>query len=196
MNLSKTVLVARLCLLITIAFGVAWLLNSCITVAPWQEEEHQKFSLFLACGFLLLASLTAILYGVIKGCKPRIRDSKAKRVFSWILFFALLFAGSDLLTEGHAFYVKAKQRESEQKVILRDNGYYENPYWTWHSLCDIGGVACFGILGLWIYAAFLYKVAELGSRCAYARLHPSPNKVGNSSYLGSFISNVIQRREY
>ena len=163
-NPSKTILVARLCLLLTIAFGVEWLLNSFITVVPWQEEEHQRVLLFLACVFLLLVSLTAILYGVIKGCEPRIKDSKAKRVSAWILFFALLFAGSDLLTEGHAFYVKAKQRESEQKVILRDNGYYENPYWTWHSLCDTGGVACFGILGLWLYAAFLHKVAELVSR--------------------------------
>ena len=164
MNLSKTVLVARLCLLLTITFGVAWLLNRCITVVPWLEETFRRLSLFLTCGFLLFISLTAILYGVIKGCEPRIKDSKAKRVSAWILFFALLFAGSDLLTEGHVFYVKAKQRESERKVILRDNGYYENPYWTWHSLCDTGGVACFGILGLWLYAAFLHKVAELVSR--------------------------------
>ena len=47
MNLSKTVLVARLCLLLTIALGVAWLLNSFITVVPWQEEEHQSVLLFL-----------------------------------------------------------------------------------------------------------------------------------------------------
>lgn len=169
-NLPKIAFVARLCLLLTIAFAVAWLLISSITVAPRLEETFQRFSLLLVCGFLLFVSLTAILYGVAKGCKPRIKDSKTKRVFTWILFFALIFAGSSLLTEGHAFYVRAKQRESERKVILKDNGHYENPYWTWHRLCDIGGVACFGILGLWIYAAFLYKVAELGSRCAYDRL--------------------------
>ena len=81
-NLPKIAFVARLCLLLTIAFAVAWLLISSITVAPWLEETFRRFSLLLACGFLLFVSLTAILYGVIKGCKPRIRDSKAAELVS------------------------------------------------------------------------------------------------------------------
>ena len=163
-NLPKIAFVARLCLLLTIAFAVAWLLISSITVAPRLDETFQRFSLLLACGFLLFVSLTAILYGVAKGCKPRIKDSKAKRVSAWILFFSLIFAGSSLLTEGHVFHVKAQVRESEKTEILEKHGHYENPYWVWRSLCDICGIACFGILGLWLYTAFLHKAAELVSR--------------------------------
>ena len=66
-NLPKIAFVARLCLLLTIAFAVAWLLISSITVAPRLDETFQRFSLLLACGFLLFVSLTAILYGVAKG---------------------------------------------------------------------------------------------------------------------------------
>ena len=164
MHTSKIISFARLCRLVSIAVALAWLLNSLISVAPKLEEAHQTISIVLSCGFLLFVSSSAILYGIANGCKPRIKDSKAKRVVAWLLLFTLIFAGSSLLTEGHAFYVKAKQRESERKVILRDNGYYVNPYWTWHNLCEIGGVACFGMLGLWLYAAFLYKAAELVSR--------------------------------
>ena len=61
-NLPKIAFVARLCLLLTIAFAVAWLLISSITVAPRLDETFQRFSLLLACGFLLFVSLTAILY--------------------------------------------------------------------------------------------------------------------------------------
>ena len=178
-NLPKIAFVARLCLLLTIAFAVAWLLISSITVAPRLEETFQRFSLLLVCGFLLFVSLTAILYGVAKGCKPRIKDSKTKRVFTWILFFSLIFAGSSLLTEGHVFHAKAKVRESEKTEILREHGYYENPYQTLRSLCDICGMACFGMLGLWIYAAFLNKVAELVSRGVCDCFHPSSDKMGH-----------------
>ena len=154
MSTSKIISFARLCRLVSIAVAVTWLLNSLISVAPKLEEAHQTISIVLSCGFLFFVSSSAILYGIANGCKPRIKDSKAKRIV----------AGSSFLTEGHAFYVKAMQRESERKVILMDNGYYVNPYWTWHNLCEIGGVACFVILGLWLYAAFLYKAAELVSR--------------------------------
>ena len=170
MHTSKIISFARLCRLVSIAVALAWLLNSLISVAPKLEEAHQTISIVLSCGFLFFVSSSAILYGIANGCKPRIKDSKAKRVAAWLLFFVLIFAGSSLLTEGHAFYVKAKQRESERKEILEKHGYYENPYWTRHSLCDIGGVACFGMLGLWVYAAFLQKVTELVSRrCVEAK---------------------------
>ena len=90
-GVSKIALVALLCLLISIAFALAWLLISSITVAPWLEESLRRSSLILACGFLLFVSLMAILYGIAKGSKPRIKESKVKRVFAWILFFTLPF---------------------------------------------------------------------------------------------------------
>ena len=77
------------------------------------------------------------------------------------------------MSTGHSLYVRAQVRESERNEILKKHGYYENPYWELHLLCDIGGMACFGMLGLWVYVAFLHKVAELLSRGARARLHIS-----------------------
>ena len=43
-NLPKIAFVARLCLLLIIAFAVAWLLISSITVAPRLDETFQRFS--------------------------------------------------------------------------------------------------------------------------------------------------------
>ena len=116
------------------------------------------------CPLIAIAFALGRLLNDFITVEPRIKDSMAKRVFAWILFFVLIFAGSSLLTEGHVFYVKAKVRESEKTEILKKHGYYENPYWVWRSLCDICGMACFGVLGLWLYAAFLHKTAELVSR--------------------------------
>jgi hypothetical protein len=173
MSTSKIISFARLCRLVSIAVALAWLLNSLISVPPKQEEAHQTIAIVLSCGFLFFVSSSAILYGIANGCKPRIKDSKAKRVVAWLLFFVLIFAGVSLMNTGHSLYVKAKVRESEKTEILEKHGHYENPYWEQHFLCDIGGIACFGILGLWIYVAFLHKVAELLSRGARARLHIS-----------------------
>lgn len=170
MSTSKIISFARLCLLVSITVAVTWLLNSLITVAPKLEEAHQTISMVLSCGFLFFVSSSAILYGIANGCKPRIKDSEAKRVVARLLFFVLIFAGVGLLNTGHSLYVEAKVRESERNEILEKHGRYENPYWELHLPCDIGGIACFGILGLWIYVAFLHKVAELLSRGARARL--------------------------
>ena len=176
MPTSKIISFARLCRLVSIAVAVAWLLNSLISVAPKLEEAHQTISIVLSCGFLFFVSSSAILYGIAKGFKPRIKDSKAKRVVAWLLFFVLIFAGTSLMSTGHSLYVKAKVRESERNEILEKHGHYENPYWEQHFLCDIGGIACFGMLGLWVYVGLLHKMAELFSRCARARLHLSANQ--------------------
>jgi hypothetical protein len=173
MSTSKIIYFARLCLLVSITVAVTWLLNSLITVAPKLEEAHHTIAIVLSCGFLFFVSSSAILYGIANGCNPRIKDSKAKRVVARLLFFVLIFAGVSLMNTGHSLYVQAKVRESERNEILEKHGHYENPYWEQHFLCDIGGIACFGILGLWIYVAFLHKVAELLSRGARARLHIS-----------------------
>ena len=173
MSTSKIISFARLCRLVSIAIALAWLLNSSVTAAPKLEKALQTISIVLSCGFLLFVSSSAILYGIAKGFKPRIKDSKAKRVVAWLLFFVLIFAGASLMSTGHSVYVKAKVRESERNEILEKHGHYENPYWEQHLLCDIGGIACFGILGLWVYVGFLHKIAELVSRCARARLHQS-----------------------
>ena len=177
MSTSKIISFARLCRLVSIAVAVAWLLNSLISVAPKLEEAHQTISIVLSCGFLLFVSASAILYGIAKGFRPRMKDSKAKRVVAWLLFFALIFAGASLMSTGHSLYVKAKVRESERNEILEKHGHYENPYWEQHLLCDIGGIACFGVLGLWVYVGFLHKIAELFSRGTRARLHSSSNQM-------------------
>ena len=173
MSTSKIISFARLCLLVSIAVAVTWLLNSLISVVPKLEEAHQTISMVLSCGFLFFVSSSAILYGIANGCKPRIKDSKAKRVVARLLFFVLIFAGVSLMNTGHSLYVRAKVRESERNEILEKHGHYENPYWEQHLLCDIGGIACFGMLGLWVYVGLLHKVAELLSRGAHAHLHIS-----------------------
>ena len=99
------------------------------------------------------------------------RKGMVQRVVAWLLFLVLIFAGASFMSTGHSLYIKAKVRESEQNVILEKHGHYENPYWEQHLLCDKGGIACFGMLGLWVYVGLLHKVAELFSRCA--RLHIS-----------------------
>ena len=173
MSTSKIISFARLCLLASITVAVTWLLNSFITVAPKLEEAHHTIAIVLSCGFLFFVSSSAILYGIANGCKPRIKDSKAKRVVARLLFFVLIFAGVSLMNIGHSLYVQAKVRESERNEILEKHGHYENPYWEQHLLCDLGGIACFGILGLWVYVGLLHKMAESFSRCARARLHIS-----------------------
>ena len=173
MSTSKIISFARLCRLVSIAVALVWLLNSLISVPPKQEEAHQTISMVLSCGFLFFVSSSAILYGIANGCKPRIKDSKAKRVVARLLFFVLIFAGVSLMNTGHSLYVKAKVRESERNEILEKHGHYENPYWEQHLLCDIGGIACFGILGLWVYVGLLHKMTELFSRCARDHLHIS-----------------------
>ena len=178
---SKIISFARLCRLVSIAVALAWLLNSLVCVVPRLEEAHQRFSMVLSCGFMLFVSSSAILYGMAKGCKPRIKVSKAKRVLAWLLFFMLVFAGASLMCTGHSLYVKARVRESEQNEILEKHGHYENPYWEQHFLCDIGGIACFGILGLWVYVAILHKIAEIVSRGARARLHSSANQISGGT---------------
>ena len=173
---------ARLCRLVSIAVALAWLLNSLISVAPKLVERHQTISIVLSWVFLLFVSASAILYGMAKGFKPRMKDSKAKRVVAWLLFFVLIFAGASLMSTGHSLFVKAKVRESEKTEILEKHGHYENPYWEQHFLCDIGGIACFGMLGLWVYVGSLHKIAELVSRCARARTHSSANQRSASAH--------------
>jgi hypothetical protein len=173
MSTSKIIFFARLCRLVSIAVAVTWLLNSFISVVPKLEKAHQTISIVLSCGFLFFVSSSAILYGIANGCKPRIKDSKAKRVVARLLFFVLIFAGVSLMNTGHSLYVKAKVRESEKTEILEKHGHYENPCWEQHLLCDIGGIACFGILGLWVYVGLLHKMAERFSRCARDHLHIS-----------------------
>ena len=171
MSTSKIISFARLCRLVSIAVAMTWLLNSLISVVPKLEKAHQTISIVLSCGFLFFVSSSAILYGIANGCKPRITDSKAKRVVARILFFVLIFAGVSLMNIGHSLYVQAKVRESELNKMLEKHGHYENPYWEQHLLCDIGGIACFGMLGLWVYVGLLHKMAESFSRCARAHLH-------------------------
>ena len=163
-NVDKFVFAARASSGVAVVFAVTWIFNSCVCVVPWLEAAHKRFSLIVAVGFLLLFSFAAILYGIAKGRRPRVKESEAKWICVWLLSFALIFGGSGLLTVGHEFYVKAKVRESEKQERLERDGYYENPYLEWHWLCDIGGLACFGTYGLWICAALLNKTAELMTR--------------------------------
>jgi hypothetical protein len=180
-NVDKFVFAARASSGVAMVFAVTWIFNSFVCVVPWLEAAHKRFSLIVAVGFLLLFSFAAILYGIAKGRRPRVKESKAKRICAWLLFFALIFGGSGLLTVGHEFHVKAKVRESEKQERLERDGYYENPYLEWHRLCDVGGVACFGTLGLWICAALLNKTAELMTRGVIACAHKSANKTDNST---------------
>ena len=161
-NMSdKIAFAARASRVVAIGFAVTWIFNSFVCVVPWLEAAHQRFLLIVAVCFLLFFSLAEILYGIAKGRGPRVKEFKAKRICAWLLFFALIFGGSGLLTVGHVFHVKAKVRESEMQERLERDGHYENPYLEWRSVCDVGGLACFGILGLWVYAALLNKTAEL-----------------------------------
>ena len=178
-NVDKFVFAARASSGVAMVFAVTWIFNSFVCVVPWLEAAHKRFSLIVAVGFLLLFSFAAILYGIAKGRRPRVKESKANRICAWLLFFALIFSGSGLLTVG--FHVKAKVRESEKQERLERDGYYENPYLEWHRLCDVGGVACFGTLGLWICAALLNKTAELMTRGVIACAHKSVNKTDNST---------------
>ena len=113
-NVDKFVFAARASSGVAMAFAVTWIFNSFVCVVPWLEAAHKRFSLIVAVGFLLLFSFAAILYGIAKGRRPRVKESKAKRICAWLLFFALIFGGSGLLTVGHEFHVKAKVRESEK----------------------------------------------------------------------------------
>ena len=180
-NVNKIEFAARACKVVAMGFAVTWIFNSFVCVVPWLEAAHQRFALIVAVGFLLFFSFAAILNGIAKGRGPRVKESKSNRICAWLLFFALVFGGSGLLTVGHVFHVKAKVRESEMQERLERDGYYKNPYVEWRWLCDAVGLACFGILGLWIYAALLNKTSELMTHGAIACAHKSANNTDNST---------------
>ena len=158
------VTIARVCATISILLGFFWIVLSSITVVPDLNESIQNLLKGVGISFAAFLSLTSILLGVERSFKQRIAVSRRRRVFSLILFWGLLLAGVELLTIGHAYYIKSQKRESEKIEILNKYGCYENPYHMKYKAFDIGGLACFGVLLMWLYIEFVSKVSESISR--------------------------------
>ena len=140
---------------------------SSITVVPDLNETIQNLLKGVGISFAAFLSLTSILLGVERSFKQRIAVSRRRRVFSLILFWGLLLAGVELLTIGHTYHIKSQKRKSEKNQILEKYGRYESPYQMKCTACDIGGLACFSVLLMWIYFSFLSKVSESVSRSVF-----------------------------
>ena len=145
---------------IAVLSGVLGALAFFTCVVPELRESHERFQIAMLILFVASVSVSAICAGIVRsGEEPR-RRSRVKTIFVRVAFYLLFLMGPFFLTTGHGYYVKAKERESQQDMLLARDGHYENPYGEKQRLCDFLGVVCLGSWGLWLLAAFLLKLAE------------------------------------
>ena len=154
----------RVCGLLSIVLGLILVVGSSITIVPDLEETLQDIQRSVAISFVVIISLASIFLGIERSFRHKIVASKKRRIVSWFLVLFLILTGSGLLTFGHAYYIKSQKRESEKIEILNKYGCYENPYHMKYVAFDIGGLACFSVLLMWLYIEFVSKVSESISR--------------------------------
>lgn len=142
---------------LAVILGVLFLLMSAVDVVPEGQSTHNLVCLSLAAAAFAAATLAAIVRGV-----KRARGVVAGHRAAWrclvgrIVFCLLPFVGAMLLTAGHAYHVRAKERAAQQELILAREGYFSNPYWEYQAWCDCLGIACLVGWGVWGYL----KIAE------------------------------------
>jgi hypothetical protein len=154
----------RVCGLLSIVLGLIWVVGSSITIVPDWEETLQDILRSVAISFVVFISLASIFLGIERSFRHKIVASKKRRIVSRFLVLFLILTGAQLLTFGHAYYIKSQKRESEKIEMLNKYGCYENPYHMKYKAFDIGGLACFSVLLMWLYIEFVSKVSESISR--------------------------------
>lgn len=154
----------RVCGLLSIVLGLIWVVGSSITIVPDLEETLQDIQRSVAISFVVFISLASIFLGIERSFRHKIVVSKKRRIVSRFLVLFLILIGFELLTFGHVYYIESQKRESEKIEILNKYGCYENPYHMKYEAFDIGGLACFSVLLMWLYIEFVSKVSESISR--------------------------------
>lgn len=169
--------VAGAAMVVAVVSGVLCAFAFFTCVVPELRESLERFQIALLILFVASVSVSAICAGIVRsGEEPRKR-SKVKEVLVRVALCLLLFMGPFFFTTGHVCHVKAKERASQQDMLLARDGYYENPYWEKQLLCDFLGVVCMGSWCLWLWAAFLFKLAE--STAKMCRKYKSQEKGTN-----------------
>ena len=147
-------------------------------VVPEQEENLERFQIAMLILFLASVSMSAICAGIVRSAEPPRKRSIAKEVVVRVAFCLLFFMGPFFLTEGHLYHIKAKERESQQDMLLARDGYYENPYWERQWLCDFLGIVCLGSWIVWLWSSFLFKLAESTANvCCKYKSQPKGTKL-------------------
>ena len=152
--------VAGAAMVVAVVSGVLGALAFFTCVVPELRGSHERFQIAMLILFVASVSVSAICAGIARSGEAPRKRSEVKDVLVRVAFYLLFFMGPFFLTEGHRYHVKAKERESQQDMLLARDGYYENPYWEKHWLCDFLGVVCLGSWSLWLWSAFLFKLAE------------------------------------
>ena len=145
---------------VAVSSGVLGSLALFTCVVPELRESHERFQIAMLILFVASVSVSAICAGIVRSGEAPRKRSKVKSILVRVAPYLLLFMGLFFLTEGHVYHVKAKGRKSQQDMLLARDGYCENPYWEKQLLCDFLGVVCLGSCGLWLWSAFLFKLAE------------------------------------
>ncbi len=168
MNARKTVMrsVAFTAMAVAVFSGILGTLALFISVVPEWEKGLARFQIASLILFLVSVSLYAVCAGIVRSGEAPRKGSKAKTICVRVAFYLLFLLGPLFLTVGHSYYVKAKERASQQDMLLARDGYYENPYWEKQQLCDFLGIASLGSWCAWIGSAFLFKVAgSIAGKC-------------------------------
>ena len=113
----------RVCGLFSIVLGLIWVVGSSITIVPDWEETLQDILRSVAISFVVFISLASIFLGIERSFRHKIVASKKRRIVSRFLVLFLILTGAELLTFGHAYYIKSQKRESEKIEILNKYKY-------------------------------------------------------------------------
>ena len=145
---------------LAVILGVLFLLMSAVDVAPAGQSTHNLVCLSLAAAAFAAATLAAVLRGV-KRARGVVAGQRAawKRLVVRIVFCLLPFAGIMLLSAGHAYQVRAKERAARQELILAREGHFSNPYWEYQAWCDCLGLVCLAGCGVWGYLKIVERVS-------------------------------------
>jgi len=158
--MSSSVLFSKTCTCLAIAVGVFTLMMWAVTVAPWECEAWQALCGRMSVVTLALATFAALFRGIARARRTPNEPARWRRIAVRVVFWLLIPLGAIALSEGHVCYVKAQLLEAQMQEILARTGYYHNPYWWWHSVCDLLGYACFGGWLLWTWLALVAQASE------------------------------------
>ena len=145
---------------LAVILGVLFLLMSAVDVTPEGRSAHNAFCLSFVAAAFAAATLVAVIRG-LKRARGGVAGQRAawKRLVGRIVFCLLPFVGAMLLTAGHAYHVRAKERAAQQELILAHEGHFSNPYWDYQAWCDCLGIACLVGCVVWGYLKIVERVS-------------------------------------
>lgn len=136
--------------------GLTLLIFSITSVVPEGREIHTRIMVFVCLSFVCLSTLAAACCGLSWSLRER-NASHSGTLIVRIVFYGLFLLGPMLLSWGHVFHIKAKQRNQELSGLVSVEGYANNPYVNYCAICDSLGAVCAGCWFLWLWCTIVAK---------------------------------------